>query len=232
LTASTTHLPLQRFVFPGSAVGTKFTDTIEIDQEAHVLYAGDNWTGGMDVFDIATPEPKFVRTIKMRNTFYGISVAKNVNKVFVGLRSSAVAVIDGDPGSPKFHTVIAEIDTGGRGSADLIDYDPTDKKLYAANRNDGFMTAIDAVSNTVVKRIEGLGGGLEQPRYNPTDGMVYLCGNSDDVLYQVDAKTDTLMNTFPIGDVCRPNGLAINPKSNMALLACNNRERPHTVIGT
>ena len=211
-------------------MGTKFTDTLDIDQEAHLLYAGDSWSGGVDVFDIATADAKYLRTIKMRNTFYGISVAKNVNKVFVGLRSSAVAVIDIEPSSPKVNTVVAEVDTGGRGSADLVDYDAVDRKLYAANRNDGFMTSIDAVNNTVVKRIDGLGAALEQPRYNPSDGMVYLSGNGDNVLYQIDAKTDALVNTFDIGDVCKPNGLAINPNANQALLACSNRERPHTVI--
>jgi len=126
--------------------------------------------------------------------------------------------------------VVARIDTGGRGHADLLDYAAPLKKVYVANRNDGFMTAIDAVTNTVVGRIDGLGGALEQPRYNPADGMVYLSGNADNVLYQVDPGSDTLVNTFPIEDACHPNGLAINPETNQALLACSNRQRPHTVI--
>ncbi len=215
---------------PDQAVGTKFTDTIDIDQEAHRLYAGDNWSGGVDVFDISTPEPKYLKTIRMRGNLFGVCVAKDLNKVFAALAGSAVAVIDIDPASATFDTVIARIQTGGAGATDLIDYDPVHKKLYAANRNDGFMVAIDAVSHAVVGRIEGLGGGLEQPRFNPNDGMVYLAGNTDDVLYQIDPVTDTLVNTFEIGEDCHPNGLAINPETNQALLACANRQRPHTVI--
>jgi YVTN family beta-propeller protein len=230
MSGTTIQAEMTGFVMPAAAVGTKFTDTIDIDQEAHRLYAGDNWSGGVDVFDVSTADPRYLQTIRMRGTFFGLCVAKNVQKLFVGLGASAVAVVDLDPASSTVNTVIARVDTGGRGSADLLDYDPVHRKLYVANRNDGFMTAIDAVTHRVVKKIDGLGGALEQPRFNPADGMVYLAGNADNVLYQVDPVTDTLVHTFDIGDACHPNGLAINPATNQALLACSNRERPHTVI--
>ncbi len=225
-----TAVPLQFVTLPDSAVGTKFTDTVDIDQETHRLYAGDNWSGGVDVFDISTPEAKYVKTIRTRGNLFGVCVAKNVSKVFAGLAGSGLAVIDIDPASTRADTVIATLNTGGRGAVDLIDYDPVHRKLYAANRNDGFMTSIDAVSNQILKRIEGLGRALEQPRFNPADGMVYLAGNGDNVLYQIDPATDELVKTFEIVDACHPNGLAINPETNQALLACSNRERPHTVI--
>ena len=224
------HPTTATFVLPDDAVGMKFTDTLDIDQEAHRLYMGDNWSGGLDVFDISTSEPKLLQTIRMRGLLYGVAVAKNVNKVFVGLNAGNVAVVDIDPRSPAANTVIARLDVGGHGHADLLDYDPVHKKVYVANRNDGFMTSIDAVAPTIVKRIEGLGGGLEQPRFNPADGMVYLAGNTDNVLYQIDPVTDVLVHTFDIGDPCHPNGLAIDPETGEALLACSNRERPRTVI--
>src|SRR5579884_2559368 len=169
---------------PDSAVRAKFTDTMDIDQQAHRLYYGDNWSGGLDVFDISSPEPKYLQTIRMRGMLYGVSVAKNVNKVFVGLTLSLVAVVDIDPASSTFHSVIARIDTGGRGAADLMDYDPVDRKLFVGNHDDGFVASIDAVSNRLLKRIDGLGGEIEQPRYNPRDGMVYVAGRVDNVLYQ------------------------------------------------
>jgi DNA-binding beta-propeller fold protein YncE len=222
--------PLTFVAVPDAAVGTKFTDTIEIDQETHRLYAGDNWSGGVDVFDISTSEAKYLKTIRMRGNLFGVCIAKNVNKLYAGLAGSAVAVVDIDPSSAKADTVIARLDTGGRGAVDLVDYDPVHKKVYVANRNDGFMTSIDAVKDVIVKKIDGLGRALEQPRFNPGDGMVYLAGNGDNVLYKIDPVTDELVETFDIGDACNPNGMAINPSTNQALLACSNRERPHTVI--
>jgi len=226
----TTEAQISAFVMPDGAVGAKFTDTLDIDQEAHRLYMGDNWSGGVDIFDIGTTEPVLLQTVRMWGSVFGVCVAKDVNKVFAGLSGSIVAVIDIDPAAARPNAVIARIDTGGRGSADLLDYDPVHRKVYVANRNDGFLTAIDAVTNEVVKRIEGLGKALEQPRFNPADGMVYLAGNGDNVLYQVDPVRDALVNTFDIGDDCSPNGMAINPETNQALLACSNRQRPHTVI--
>ena len=225
----TIELDLKYTPMPEEAA-IKFVDTMEIDQEAHRLYAGDNWSGGLDIFDISTPEARFLKTVRIRATFYGVCIAKDLDKVFVGLSGSGVAVIDVNPDSATADTMVARISTGGTGNADLIDYDPVHRKIYIANRNEGFLAAIDAVNNVLLKKIEGLGGGLEQPRFNAADGMVYLAGNTDDVLYQIDPATDTLVNTFELDEDCHPNGLAINPATGQALLACANRQRPHTVI--
>lgn len=38
---------------------------------------------------------------------------------------------------------------------------------------------IAATRYAIIKKIDGLGEALEQPRYNPTDGMMYLTGSGD-----------------------------------------------------
>ena len=253
--APTTIVPITTTEVPLSAFALKFTDNTDIDQEAHRLYVGDNWAAGIDVYDISTPTAKYMKTIRMDGMTYrmwsiwGVCVAKEVKKVFAGLGESSVAVIDIDPASPKRDRVIATVDTGGRGWVDMLGFDPVHKKLYAANRNfvanrelglhlppsdhlkndEGFVTSIDGATNQVIKRID-LGPFLEQPRYNPGDGMVYVTGTGDSVLYQIDPKTDKLVRTFPVGGDCSPHGMAINPKTNQALLAGHNPEHPQTVI--
>jgi DNA-binding beta-propeller fold protein YncE len=219
-----------KFIATPEAAAIKFVDTIDIDQEGQRLYAGDNWSGGVDVFDISTPEAAYLKTIAIRGTFYGVTVARDLNKLFVGMSGSILAVIDIEPGSPTVDTVIARVHTGGVGAVDLLEYVPSLRKVYAANRADGFLAVVDAVNNVLLSKIEGLTGGIEQPRFYAGDGMVYLTGNTGDVLYQINSSTDTLVNTFPINEDCHPNGLAINPTTGMALLACNNRQRPHTLI--
>src|ERR1051326_2911739 len=119
-----------RYSLTPDTAGIKFVDTIEIDQEGHRLYAGDNWSGGVDIFDISTPQAKYLKTVRIRATFYGGCVVNERKKVFVGLSGSGVAVIDTDPLSATADTMVARISTGGTGNADLIDYDPVHKKIY------------------------------------------------------------------------------------------------------
>jgi DNA-binding beta-propeller fold protein YncE len=219
-----------------SRPGVKLTDTIEIDQAAHRLYAGDNWSGGVDVFDITRPDAQYVKTIALRGrprgipSYYGLKVVPELHKLFVGVSGSVLAVIDIDPASPTSDRVIARLDTGGKGAVDLIDYVPPLRKIYAANRDDGIFVAVDAVRNEIVKTFDGLGPTLEQPCYNPGDGMVYLVSDGNNVLYQIDPVRDEVTRTMPIGIPCNPHGLAIDPDGGTALLGCSISDRPNTVI--
>ncbi len=233
MTNAASPVQISRFDLPPDLCRSKFTDTLDIDQDAHRLYMGDNWSGGIDVFDISSSAPEYLKTIRanaMRPALYGLCVAKDLKKLFVAHGPAMVSVIDIDAKSDTADTVVATVNNGGVVQADLIDYDPVHKKVYVANRNEGFMTSIDAVDNRILTKIEGLGGALEQPRFNPADGMVYLVSNSDNVIHQIDPVSDRLVQTYDIGDECNPNGMAINPVTNQALLACNNKKRPHTVI--
>ena len=186
----TTKLPLRHVAVPPTAVGMKFCDTVEIDQNAHRLYAGDNWAGGVDVFDIASPEAKYLKTIKTKGGFYGIAVAAELRKVFVGLAGGMLGVIDVDPRSPSVDTFVARIDIGATGSADLIEYVPALKKVYAGMHNDKCVGVIDGVTHAVVAKIGGLGGAIEQPRYNEGDGMVYVASRTANALHQIDRTLD------------------------------------------
>ena len=213
---------------PAAAVGTKFCDTLDIDREAQRLYAGDNWSGGVDVFDIATPEARYLKTIKTKGGFYGVAVAKDLGKVFVGLAGGNLGVIDIDPASKTADTFVARVDIGAKGSTDLIEYVPQHGKVYAGMHSDRFVGVVDAVTHAVVARIEGLGPDVEQPRYNAADGMVYVAARTSNTLHQIDPSTDRLVATFEIGTPCNPNGVAIDPKRNIALLVSD--KHPLTVV--
>ena len=132
--------------------------------------------------------------------------------------------------SPRANTVIARLNTGGKARADELDYDPQERKIYVANSDDQFVTVIDAAQNSIIKRIDVPGGAIEQPRYNPSDGMMYLTGSEDNVVYKFDPKSDTMVSKTDVVDKCNPNGLAINPKTNQALLGCSNRDQPQHAV--
>jgi DNA-binding beta-propeller fold protein YncE len=132
-----------------------------------------------------------------------------------------------DPNSGK---ILAELDAGGKKRSDEVDYDPNTKKGMVANSDDAFVTIVDMTGNTIAKKIDLPGGALEQPRYNPTDKFMYLTGSEDNVLYQFDMNSMAMTKKMDIGDQCNPNGIAINPTANIAVLACSNSKNQHLAV--
>jgi len=223
-------LPLATAEVPGATITRKFTDTFDIDQQAHRVYYADNWTAGLEVFDISTPKPKWIKTIPLGANQNGVRVAKNVNKVYVGIAGSRMAVVDIDPSSKTCDTVLQVIHTGGGVAAvDLIGYEPNSKEVYACNRGDNFITFYDATTDKAIGKIDNL-KGQEDPVFNPNDGMIYVTSNTISVLFQIDAKTHKLVHTFELGSDQRPNVLCLNVRANQALLVSSNHDKPQHVI--
>ena len=221
ITANLTTVPITRIPIPPLNGKTASIDIMEIDQATHLLYVTDRGTNGVDIFDVSTACAKFVKTIDLGSGANGVVVAKNVNKLFVTTNDSNVAIVDiTTPGSEK---VLTKINTGGKNRADELDYDSKDKKVYAANSDDGIVTVIDASTNAVIKKFDNMGDGLEQPRYDTADGMMYMTSSAQNAVFQFDPTKDILVKKFDVGTKCDPNGIAINPTTNHALLGCSSR---------
>lgn len=223
-------LPLPNVAIPPIQGKTGSFDIMEVDQAAHLLYVADRTTQGIDVFDITTPSANYLETIPAGAGTNGVSVAKNVRKVFATTNDSRVIVIDAEPASSTYHKVIASLSTGGKKRTDELDYDPADRKIYAANSDDGIVTVIDAVANRIIKRFDNMGEGLEQPRYDAANGRMYLTSSDQNHVFTFDPVHDIMVKKAETGVACNPNGLAINPKTNQALLGCSNRKSPMAVL--
>src|SRR5207248_11152924 len=78
-TVATAHVDI-----PPVSGKTGSFDIMEIDQDAHLLYVADRTDSGVDLFDVSTPTAKYLRTIDTGSPPNGLSLAKNVNKVFTG----------------------------------------------------------------------------------------------------------------------------------------------------
>ena len=230
--AADVAVPLPGVEIPPIKGQTGSFDIMEIDQAAHLMYVADRNSEGVDIFDISTPSAKYLQTVKTgaKNGPHGVQIAKNVNKVFASTTDSSVVVIDIDPASSSRNTIIAKLNTGGKKRTDEMDYDPREKKLYAANSDDGIVTVIDAVRNTIIKQWKDMGEGLEQPRYSPVDGMMYMTSSDQNVVFQFDPTKDVLVKKHDVGVPCNPNGLAINPSTGEALLGCSGKQKPQVVL--
>jgi len=214
--ADTTTVSLTKIPIPPLAGKTASIDIMQIDQEAHRLYVADRTTNGVDVFDVTTKDAKYLKSVDAGSGGNGLVVAKNVNKLFVGLNDSNVAVID-----LTSLNVIAKVSTGGKGRADEMDYDPKDRKIYVANSGDGFVTVIDATTNAIIKKFDNLGAALEQPQYNAGDGLMYMTSSDQNTIFVFDPARDLLVRKDVVAVLCGPQGLAINPKTSQAVLGCN-----------
>ena len=213
---NTTVVSLTKIPIPPLSGKTASIDLIVIDQEAHRLYVADRITNGVDVFDITTKDAKYIKTVDAGSGANGVVVAKNVNKLFAGLNDSNVAIID-----LTSLTLITKVNTGGKGRADELDYDPKDNKIYVANSGDGFVTVIDATTNTIVHKFDNLGAALEQPQYDSADGLMYMTSSDQNAVFVFDPVKDVLVRKDVLAILCSPQGIAINPKTNQALLGCN-----------
>jgi hypothetical protein len=191
-------------------------DNIEIDQGNHLLYVSDRTNNGVDVFDVSKPRAKYLKTVALSSTPNGLAIAPDF-RLFVGTGAGVVAVVDIHKGSASLHTVVAELNTGGAG-VDLLDYNTGKHLLLAAHGGEGVITTIDTATNEIKDHFK-VGSALEQPRFNETDGLVYATSPTADALVQIDPHDGSIKNSFPLGG-CTPTGLALNPKSNLAVIAC------------
>ncbi|GAC1510475.1 MAG: hypothetical protein NVS1B3_13150 [Candidatus Dormibacteraceae bacterium] len=191
-------------------------DNIEIDQGNHLLYVSDRTNNGIDVFDVAGPRAKYLKTVALSSTPNGLALAPD-DRLFVATGAGLVAVIDIHKGSSTLHTVVAELNTGGTG-VDLLDYNTAKHLLLAAHGGQGVITTVDTTTNEIKDHFK-VGSAVEQPRFNETDGLVYVTSPTADALLQIDPKDGTIKNNFALGG-CNPTGLAFNAKSNIAVIAC------------
>jgi DNA-binding beta-propeller fold protein YncE len=214
--------PLTRIVVPPADGKTAAFDIMALDQRAQRLYVADALDQGVDVIDVSASPGRYVETIHLQANPKGLVFVEELNRLFTGNDDSTVSVINADLASPHPYAVLATITTNGKGAADLLDYDPHDRKLYVTNPDDGFLSSINLVSGTVTKQIPNL-GFLQQPRYDPADGMVYVVSADRNSIFQIDPSRDEVVREHQLPVVCEPHGLAINPSTNEGLIGCNDK---------
>ncbi len=211
-------MPLTTTPVPPAAGKTASIDVVDIDQAAHLLYAADRSDQGVDVFDISAPRPNYLRTIPMPSDPNGLAIAPELSRLFVGTSGGSVVIVNIDTNSTTYGAVISDVKTGE--GVDLLDYGAARQRVYAAHSKAGTITSIDAATGAIMAKFTVGSVMLEQPRFNPVDGMVYVTSPDADALFRIDPTNGLVKTKFTLGG-CKPLGLAINPTTNKALLACH-----------
>jgi hypothetical protein len=194
-------------------------DLIDVDQDRHLLYVGHGATDSIEVYDVFTSTPKWVKSFHVPGGAAGILIATDIQKVFAGTPNGMV-IVDADPKSATYGLTLSTIYLG-KGGTDELDYDPVTKKVYVTDVGDRIVGSVDAVNNTLIKSFTDLADSqIEQPRYNPTDGFMYMSWRATNKIAKFDPRTDTLVSVTGLGVPCTPSGLAIKPTTNLAMLVC------------
>ena len=82
----------------------------------------------------------------------------------------------------------------GNGPYALV-YNPTDNKVYSANRWSDDVTVIDGATNAVITTI-AVGDAPCALVYNPTDNKVYSADHGSDNVTVIDGAADTMITTI------------------------------------
>jgi DNA-binding beta-propeller fold protein YncE len=232
-----TNETLERVEIPPIAHSTATMDAMLVDPTTQLLYVADGTDQdhqGVDIFDISKAPGVYLRYVPTRDVANGLALVPGIHRLYVGVDDGTVGVIDSDPRSPTFGTMLTSIQTSAKGSADLLTYDPRDQKVYVGNPDDGDLSVVDVRAgsptiDTVIHRIENL-GLIDQPMYDPADGMLYVSAVDDNLIDEIDPRSDTVVRRFPFSVPCEPHGLAVDPRTNQGIIGCSDKDEPVTIV--
>jgi DNA-binding beta-propeller fold protein YncE len=192
-------------------------DAVEADQSGQRIFFADQATHGVDVVDISKATPRFTGVIDVGGATKGLAFAPDRHRLYAGIESGYVAVVDTDPTSANYMHMIQQV-TVDPTQADLLDYSAKTHTVYAGTGDSNAVVAIDAVTNKITGRYDAK-SAVEQPRYDPADGNLYVTTPGTDALLQINTATGAVTQTYTIRH-CHPAGLAINPARQLAMVAC------------
>lgn len=124
----------------------------------------------------------------------------------------------------KTMTLIKTIDVGAA-QPDGIHFDPFNERIYVLSHPTKDATVIDAKDGSVLGTIDL--GGVPEQGVADEKGMLYVVmQDSPGSITAVDVKTMKATAHYPLGDIGRCNGLALDVKNQVLFAACGNSGTP------
>lgn len=234
--APITTEPMSQVPIPPLARGTMSAGAMVIDPTTHMLYAADGTSPqhqGVDIFDISTPPGRYLTYASTPDAANGVVLVPDLHRLYAASDDGSVSVMDTDPSSKTFGTIVDTIATSQTGAADLLTYDPRDRRVFVDNPDDARVTAIDVrpgspTIDSVVGHVDNL-GLTSQPMWDPADGMLYVSEVDNNQMAKVDPRTLRVVATYAFDVPCEPNGIAVNPTTNQGIIACSDRDNEVTI---
>jgi len=204
---SSGYRPLARRTLGGEG----FWDYLTMDPAARRLYIS-RWT---HVMVVDADSYQAVGDIPDIAGAHGIAIAREFGRGFITEgEANQVAIFDlktlKKSGAAKT----------GQGPDGII-YDPSSKRVFAFNGQDGTASVIDASTGSVVGTVD-LGGS---PEFAAADGEGHVYNNLEDKneVLQIDSKTLKVLNRWPLAPGDSPSAMAIDRRHHRLFIGCQNK---------
>ncbi|WP_103108862.1 YncE family protein [Brevibacillus reuszeri] len=148
--------------------------------------------------------------------------------------NGTVSIIDVNPASPTFNTIIATI-TVGNGPIDVA-ITPDGTSVFVTNSGDGTVSTIDTATNTVITVTVGAGPAGVGIGNTPEGTRAYVLNSEDDSISVIDASPNsptfnTVIATITKGVGDSPSDAALTPDGRKVYVP-NNLSNNVSVIDT
>jgi DNA-binding beta-propeller fold protein YncE len=187
-------------------------DYLFADGKEHRLYISH----ATKVVVLDTETEKVVGEIPNTNGVHGIAIAEEFGRGFISAgRDNAVTIFD-----LKTLKTLDTIKVGK--NPDCIMYDSATKRVFAFNRADSSVSAIDAKEGKVVGTLD-LGG---HPEFAAADGkgMIFVNLDNKSEVVGFDSRTLEIKNRWAIAPGEDNSGLAIDRKNHRLFIVCDNQK--------
>jgi DNA-binding beta-propeller fold protein YncE len=191
--------------------GSRF-DYASLDADRGLLFLAH--LGASEVIEVDVHAHRVVRTIGNLAQVHGVLVVPALHRVYAtATGNNRMVSLDEDTGA-----VLGQAPTGSY--PDGLAYDPRRNAIWTTNETSGSETVIDATT-TVVRGTVIVGEQAGNVAYDPnTDRMLVDVQNRND-LALIDPATLTILRRVALPGCDHDHGLALDPGSRLAFIACD-----------
>jgi YVTN family beta-propeller protein len=202
-----------------------FNFELAVNGQTNWSYYTNDWTNTVRAVNGATLEVTLI-PVDAGYALEDIIVNPLTNRIYASSGSKKIFVIDGDPLSAQFNTVIATINTL---YPDSMAINENTNLIYVTNGDDGdgrSLTIIDGSTNQVTGvMMVGLDPGAVV--VNKDTNRIFV-GNNDDSISVIDGFTNTIIATIPVLE--GPWELEINETTNRIYVGYGEENPANNII--
>lgn len=199
------------------SVGTGvFPTKIAVTPDGLTAYVTNEIGDSVAVLDLVTNT--LTTTISVGNQPNGIAITPDGSTAYVAnLSENFLSVIDTDPGSATFNTVIDTIALTGSASPSRVAITPDGSTAIATHLNNSLISFIDTATNTVTTTLTPLQQAPRGIGITPDGTTAYVANDNEDTVTVIDIGTPSVTTTITVGG--SPRSVVITPDGSRAYVS-------------